>query len=369
MAIGCPRIFAPLIALRFGLSTLQAVIFYSTGDPEFNSTPPGGELIGSGWEFQGSWGRFLGTTISPRHFVTAQHVGGSIGDGFLLNGKVYAVTAIFDDPNSDLRICQIDGEFPSYAELYKGADAVGRSGVVFGRGTQRSGEVLVYGASGNQIKGWLWGEQDSRLRWGRNRIESLYFPPDNSETTGVQAPILKPGLLVLRFDAGGDANECHLSAGDSGGGIFIQDAAVWRLAGVNLAVAGPYNTSNLGSGFQAAIYDERNLWTGGEGKWRRTGNAGVPKPGAFFVTSISGSLSWIGSVISESIPGAPPTVESSSELTGDFAYETGAEVDSDARRIALDLPASARFYRLRANGALRIKGIRISGQRLVLDYE
>jgi len=62
----------------FGTGPVHAVLFYATGDPTYNTLPPGGNLTNSGWQFEGLWGGFLGTPIAPNYFIAAQHVGGSV---------------------------------------------------------------------------------------------------------------------------------------------------------------------------------------------------------------------------------------------------------------------------------------------------
>src|SRR5436309_1682040 len=83
-------------------SSAHGVIFDSTGDPTFNTTAPSGSLTGSGWQYQGLWGGFLGTPVAPQYFVTAKHVGGTIGQDLVLNGISYTTVAVSNDPNSDL---------------------------------------------------------------------------------------------------------------------------------------------------------------------------------------------------------------------------------------------------------------------------
>src|SRR5580692_3993866 len=85
------------------------VIFYATGDPTYNTTAPTGSLAGSGWQWVGSWDGYAGTPIGESYFLTAQHVGGNVGDPFVFNGVPYATTAFYDDTSSDLRIWQISG--------------------------------------------------------------------------------------------------------------------------------------------------------------------------------------------------------------------------------------------------------------------
>ena len=107
------------IVLLLSAPALQAIIFFDTGDPQHNrETAPTGPLAGSGWRFQGEYKEFLGTMISPRHFITAIHIGkgpttfvqkswfsGETGD------RVYYINPDFnngngsrDVPGTDLRI-------------------------------------------------------------------------------------------------------------------------------------------------------------------------------------------------------------------------------------------------------------------------
>lgn len=74
-----------LCAMWAGFISPHAVLFYSTSDPIHNTTAPTGSLTNSGWQYEGEWNGFLGTAIAPRYFITAKHVGGSIGD-VILNG-------------------------------------------------------------------------------------------------------------------------------------------------------------------------------------------------------------------------------------------------------------------------------------------
>src|SRR2546425_3474792 len=78
-------------------SRAMAVLFYSTSDPAHNTTAPTGALTNSGWQYQGTWGAFLGTPIAPKYFLTAAHIGGSVGDKFSFRCVDYTTTARFDD--------------------------------------------------------------------------------------------------------------------------------------------------------------------------------------------------------------------------------------------------------------------------------
>src|ERR1051325_7411619 len=76
--------FSGIFLLMF-MVTGSAVILYRTGDPTANTTEPVGALAGSGWQYEGQFGAFLGTTISPHHFITAKHLG-RVSDKFLFRG-------------------------------------------------------------------------------------------------------------------------------------------------------------------------------------------------------------------------------------------------------------------------------------------
>jgi len=96
---------------RFGLFGLllllaplasRAVILFRTANPAANTTAPTGGLSGSGWQFEGLWGAFLGTPISPHFFfLSAKHVG-QAGASFTFDGSPYTLVREFGDPNSDL---------------------------------------------------------------------------------------------------------------------------------------------------------------------------------------------------------------------------------------------------------------------------
>jgi len=354
------------ISLWLSGISANAVLFYSTGDPNHNTNAPAGSLTNSGWQYEGLWGNYLGTPIGPKYFITAGHVGGGLGAPFVFHGVTYTTTAVYDDPSSDLRIWRICGTFPDYAQIYTNSDEVSRSFVVLGRGTQRGAAVTTT----NELfvvktNGWMWGPGDGVQRWGENTVAGT-VNGDGLLGSGLGV------LLQATFDKTGGANECHLSVGDSAGGLFIQDGAVWKLAGINDAVDGPYNTTNTGSGFSAAIFDERGLYKMGTAGWVLQPD--IPpnqaQPGSFYATRISAHVNWINSVINGPTPSdSTPTLQSSADVAGQYADELNAVVDDASKTITIALPGGSRFYRLRACGALAIQSIQVQGGNLVLTYQ
>jgi hypothetical protein len=361
-------ILGPIFA-GLGASSALAIIFYSTGDPSYNVTPPSGELVDSGWQFQGQWGAFLGTAIAPQYFLTTKHVVGSEGQDFVFNGGCYRTTAVFDDSESDLRICRVCGTFPLFAPLFTNRNELNKRLVVFGRGTQRGEEVWGPSLAGSELKGWKWGPGDGVMRWGENQVDEI-VDGDNV------SPPLNPGgskvgeMLKAAFNARAGPNEAHLSAGDSGGAVFISESTVWKLAGINYAVDGPYNTNNVGPGFNAALFDEGGLYEGGEGQWTLTPETPIDQPGAFYATRISSHIAWIESVLTKPIPieDQADALLAADAVGGPYTGATNATYDPVAGAWRVPAAGPAQFFRLRARccGLPVIQGVRLEGDTGVI---
>jgi len=85
----------------------HSVIFYSTGDPSYNTNAPEGALTNSGWQYQGTWSSFDGTVISSNAFITAKHVGGSVGEPFTFQ-PLLQLDDIFDISLGFLTVARSD---------------------------------------------------------------------------------------------------------------------------------------------------------------------------------------------------------------------------------------------------------------------
>lgn len=278
---GVPGVQALMVVAALFLSpSARAVILVGTGDSSANTTAPAGGLAGSGWDLQGTWGAYLGTPVAPNYFITAKHVGGSIGGTFSFGGTAYTTLAKYDSPDSDLTIWKVGGTFSNYAPLYTDFDEVGRGMVIFGRGTQRGSEVTV----SSELKGWNWGTADHVLRWGQNTVASAV---DGGASLGY--------MLTASFDYSVGGNEAILSVGDSGGAAFIQKDGVWKLAGINYGVSDPFRYTSGGAPFSAAIFDAGGLYYNGS----LVPNGATDVPAYSFFTPISDHAPWILSVVPE----------------------------------------------------------------------
>jgi hypothetical protein len=337
-----------------------AVLFYSTGAPDFNTNAPPEALADSGWLFQGQWGAFLGTPIAPHFFITGKHLGGAVGQLFAFAGISYSTTAIFDDAESDLRLCSVQQAFPRFAPLYEQSDEIGQSVMVYGRGTQRGDPVYLSRGGRNPLIGWYWGAADGLLRWGQSEVDSL-------ETNAPGNPYLLK--MLFRSDRG--PNEADLSGGDSGGGLFVQSGTGWKLAGINYAVSGPYNTNNVGDGFNAALFDERGLYGLNEtNTWELIPVlSSGPQPGSFYATRISARLAWINQTLAQAGPPSGTVLLGADRVTGPYQEDPNASIDPVARTITISPPSSTRFWKVQDSVVRTITDIVDRDRSLVITFQ
>ncbi|MFC5456612.1 hypothetical protein [Prosthecobacter fluviatilis] len=290
----CLRIMCATFALLcLSLVPCKAIVFEATADPNHNITAPTGIFANSGWQYEGTYGAYLGTMIAPQYFITAQHFG-TQGTTFTQNGVfsggadvTYNIDTAansglgyWDIAGTDLRIFKIQETFSAYAPLYTGASELGMTMVINGRGGPRGADVLVSGV----LHGWQDTNPDGIARWGTNTVSSIY-----SSAVG--------DLLAASFSASGTAEEATLSNGDSGGGVFVNDGGIWKLAGINYSIDGMFDTNNVsgdGSDFNAALFDRGGLYQGSDSfGWTYIPDLPLDNPSSMYASRISSSASSI----------------------------------------------------------------------------
>ena len=264
----------------------SAVIIYGDDGPSQNLTDPN---LGNTWDLSGNFKGFIGTPISAKHFITADHATGntngsiSFADG--PNTGSYTTTRRYADPDSDLEIWEIGGRFNDWVDLYTDSDEVGQNSLIIGKGSAPGSEVVV----ADELKGWQWGVRTQAKSWGRNQVS------DTFDDEG--------GLLAFEFNAIDGVNEGALASFDSGGGLFLFDAAEnrWELAGIHLGVTGPFSrTGSDSDAFNASLFDVGGLFVKtDEDTYTFVGDAPGDIPALGFSTRISGRLDWINSVVPE----------------------------------------------------------------------
>ena len=268
---------AGVMAVCLSPPQASAVMFADTADPLFNTTTAGDN---SGWQYSGKFNSFLGVPIAPHFFITAIHIGGAVGNTFDLHGDLYTTIAKHDLPGTDLRLWEVDHAkpFPTYAPLSSGANDIGGTATVIGRGTRRGDAVVL----ASEPKGWMWGPADGVKRWGRNVVTGTSTDPTYGE------------LLYCQFNRPGIPYECHLSVGDSGGGLFVLEDGLWRLAGIHLSVDGNFREPPSGTPFIAALFDYGGFEFGGPpDEWELIPDEVADIPSSFYSCRISASLAAI----------------------------------------------------------------------------
>ena len=290
---------AALVFLCMSATPCRAIVFYDTADSNHNTTAPTGAFADSGWQYEGMYGSYLGTMIAPQYFITAQHFGtqgttftqSSLFSGgpdmtYHIDTSVNSGTGYWDIAGTDLRIFKIQEYFTNYAPLYTGSLETGMTMEINGRGGPRGADVLVSGV----LHGWENGSADGIARWGSNTVSGIY-----SSAVG--------DLLTASFSAGGTSEEATLSNGDSGGGVFVNDGGVWKLAGVNYSIDGRFDTNNIvgdSTDFDASLFDRGGLYQGSDSfGWTHVPDLPLDNPSIMYASRISTSASAIMAVVPE----------------------------------------------------------------------
>jgi len=280
---------AALSLLCLSVTPCRAIVFEATADPTHNTTAPTGTFADSGWQYEGIYGSYLGTMIAPQYFITAQHIGnqgstftqssifsGGADTTYNIDTAANGGTGYWDIAGTDLRIFKIQETFATYAPLYTGSLETGLTMEINGRGGPRGAAVLVSGV----LHGWQDTSPDGIARWGTNTVSGIY-----SSAIG--------DLLTASFSASGTAEEATLSNGDSGGGVFVNDGGVWKLAGVNYSIDGMFDTNNVvgdGTDFNAALFDRGGLYQGSDSfGWTLIPNLPLDNPSSMYASRISTS--------------------------------------------------------------------------------
>lgn len=135
--------------------------------------------------------------------------------------------------------------------------------------------VVTSGVVTNQVtKGWKAGAGDGLMRWGENRVA------------------VAGKYLAAAFDANGGDNEASLSSGDSSGAVFIAEGGLWKLAGINYGIEGPFQVCATDASFYGGILDKSGLY-------QQPLADGNLRPACFYATRISARLDWITTVLSQ----------------------------------------------------------------------
>lgn len=188
-----------------------------------------------------------GVAVGSHWLLTAAHVAIHNGTSTIVIGgtNYYEREIIFhraaNDLNhtqqADLALIRFDKEFPVTVPLYTGSfpshPNAKLDAVMVGFGTTGTVDSAYYTISGSG-KG--------TRRWGSNKIDKAEASPvvhdiDESSTDNVEYWVSDEGIQIL-FNSGYTLYEAGVGIGDSGGGTFVEEGGIWKLAGINTLLYG-----------------------------------------------------------------------------------------------------------------------------------
>lgn len=179
----------------------------------------------------GRWGtNASAVAIGPNHILTTRHQGGGVGTAVVFGGTSYTVAEVIPIGNADLRVARIISpvSLTQWVGLYTGTNEVGQTAVVGGYGQGRGSDLTD--ATGTY--GYTWdGSGNTTQRFGRNQIDAT-----GTATATAEDPYTSV-VIEADFDPREQLTsvpfEAALAEFDSGGGLFLLDGGVWKVAGIN----------------------------------------------------------------------------------------------------------------------------------------
>jgi hypothetical protein len=342
-----------LLCVAACLSWLAGMSAPSRAEIVLGGRNASGALDGSGtnkspapyglYNYEGSFGSYLATPISPHYFVTAAHIGNGGGVFAFNNGTssttTYSVALAGTD--NDLAIWHVTGggAFSLYAPLFFGNNEVGEPLVSIGNGTTRGNPLTMNGT----LAGWDVGRSFTNRSWQTNIVDAVYAPPSSSndyltfDFNRVADPLT--GTVI-------NPDEGIFSGGDSGGATFVLDPATghYELAGINSDVDAVSLTSG-GPGQTIALFDARGFYT-----YDPTTNGNTqlitdpnPVPLSSYATRISSRLGFVQQILGSEFP---PLLIPLSGNRGNSIQDAVPEPGTVALLISLGL-TGANFFALR----------------------
>lgn len=338
---------------------VEGITPFSTANPDAYRRSPIA-LGGGGWDWTGKFGPFTGVPVGPSSFLTASHIGQSPGQFFTWRGQSFRAVASESDPQSDLCIWHISGEFPGFAPRVTSDLREGDGVVILGRGTSRGTQVLVDRGFGPELAGWQWGANDGVLRWGTNTVDSL----EDGSVVGLYGP-------VALFDFDGDAgdDECSVSVGDSGGPAWVSRAGEWQLAAITFATESEFRTTEAGPTLRGTLFDFRGLYrrAGGDQWGLEPPDSDGPVPATVISTRVWPRRQWIDGVIQRA-PGAASLLAAPA-LDGVFSPAAGVTHDLVRREFRIAMGVGSMFFRVTGPAGPLLRDIRVEGSRVVIRYD
>lgn len=206
----------PAFLLMAGISPAIVVQDYSVAE-----SAPTNEASGSwdlDWSYVYNYKNSSSCAVGEYWILTAAHVADDPPSGTLtIGGTSYYEQEVFTHSSADLALVRYDKPFPGVYPLYAGSLFLGEEMIMVGFGNTGT----VTDAKGSLQDSYTdSGSGRGTKRWGTQ----TYTAPDIvGSSIGFQ----------MGFRVGGTPYEAGVGIYDSGGGTFVDDGAIWKLAGIN----------------------------------------------------------------------------------------------------------------------------------------
>ncbi len=230
-----------------------------------STTPAPGNLQNFEGYFQNA---YTGTPISSRFVIGAAHTVEGPTETFTYdNGTglptIYNMVEVATE--DDMVLWEIEpnqsASFSTFTPVYTGDSEVGSQIVDVGQGYMRYTPVSSVQQNQTVDQGWNWsGASLGTFSWGDNKISAI---DEGTPGTAYGGDFLQYDFLNNPTYPNGvvDNNECILSIGDSGGGVFVDVNGTWELAGVNYGFDGVTTDSAGKDLLYASLYNEYGYYS------------------------------------------------------------------------------------------------------------
>ena len=203
----------------------MGIILHPDGEPNLLTWAdrPASAVVGK-WSSNASF-----VVVSPKWILTTRHQNTSPAT---VNINAVTYNCIYNPlwiggptGNADIRLVRLknsDGSDPNlvYASPYTDTNEVGQNIVIGGYGKYRGNTLSLNGKD----YGYAWAGTIGILRWGQNKIDAY---------TDVNSSPYYSEALRADFDLDGETYEAAPALYDSGGGWFINQGGVWKVAALS----------------------------------------------------------------------------------------------------------------------------------------
>lgn len=206
------------------------------------------------------------------------------------------------------------------------------------------------------------------MRWGENIVVQIAGVEDTQ-------PRNLGELIGATFDRNGLANEAGLASCDSGGGMFLRQGKVWKLAAVNFGAGGQFKKTEDDETFFANMLDVGGFFVETteddpqEKIYEFFEDQDEDIPTNIWGTRLSYRLDWIHETI-DTFPDPVRTIhlETSENIDGPFLESANWTLSHDPLAIKVSRPATAQFYRIRASVSMNLLPPKLITDGLLIPF-